>query len=187
MRSARVGTGVAVVAALAAACLASPTVARLSAVGCSQSVYGPLDHWRSARSSVLAGPAGWPYLRRSLGGPAYGPHKGLAVFVKGLFVVERRHTVRIRIPRDERERLSLYYGKAFEPRTQWHGETWFRVSDGAAAVTFTACRSGSGRGGSQFAGGFLVRGSQCAVVEVRLRGSARWLRRRLAFGKGTCG
>lgn len=177
-----------VAVAAAAACNAVAGAPRPQVVGCGQAVFGSVGDWRAARSSVVAGHAGWPYLvafqqSRS----SYGPHRGLAAFVKGLFVVEPAHVVTVRIPASEQRRLSLYYAATFEPRAQWHDTTWFRVSDGAAAITFRACPRGRNPGWTQFAGGFMVRGPQCALVEVRARGSARWLRRRIPFGKGTCG
>ena len=172
----------------ALACSAAPGAARPSFVGCGQSVYGPLGHWRTAPQTLEAGLVAWPYLlplRRSHA--AYVPRNRLAPFVKGLLVVEPGRTVTVRIPSRERSRLSLYYRKTFDPRRHWHGGGFFRVSDGAGEITFTACPRGPGSEWTQFAGGFLVRGAQCAVVEVRARGSFRWLRRRIPFGKGSCG
>ena len=175
------------IAALAAACTATSGAASPRAIGCAQSVYGQIGSWRTAPGTILAGPVGWPNFgappRRSF----YGPHKGLSVFVKGLLAVAPGRTATVRIPAGERSRLSLFYGTHFKPRAHWHDATWFRVSDGDSALTFRACARGRNPGWTQFAGGFLVRGPQCAVVEVRARGSARWLRRRIAFGQGTCG
>lgn len=156
-------------------------------VGCAKSVYGPLDGWRNARSTVRAGPVAWPYFGAPRARSSYGPHRGLAVFVKGLLVVEPGRSAIVRVPARERSRLSLYYGTEFNPRANWHGRSWFRVPDGAAAITFKACPRGRAAGWTQFAGGFIVRGPQCAAVEVKARGSARWQRRRISFGAGTCG
>jgi hypothetical protein len=183
------GVVLAVVVGLAVvASTAAPAATRPRVIGCARAVYGSIDGWRSAPGTVLAGPVGWPSL---VGTPQprsfFGPHNGLAVFVKGLLVVKPGHVVTVRIPAHERSRLALYYGKTFRPRAQWHDATWFRVSDGAAAITFKACPRGRYPGWTQFAGGFLALGPQCAVVEVRARGSARWLRRRIPFGKGMCG
>ena len=153
-------------------------------IGCSKAVHGGLGGWRTAPGTVLAGPVAWPSFVTPRLRSFYGPHNGLAVFVKGLLVVQPGHVATVRIPAGERSRLALYYGGTFAPRAQWHDATWFRVSDGALEITFKACPRGDW---TQFAGGFLVRGAQCAVVEVRARGSARWLRRRIAFGRRTCG
>jgi len=185
-----VGSGVALVAVIAAlASSAAPAgVARTQLVGCAQAVYGPLGTWRTAPNAVVAGPVGWPYLLTPPPSHAvYGPHEGLALFAKALLAIEPGRTATIRIPANERSRLSLYYRKTFDPRRQWHGAGLFRVSDGSAEITFEACPRGPGSEWTQFAGGFLVRGAQCGVVEVKARGSARWLRRRIPFGKRTCG
>lgn len=186
MRLQKVGIELAAMALAAAACASATGAVPRQLIGCAQAVYGPPDGWRSAPSTVGAGVAAWPYFRSPPSRSSYGPHGGLAVFVKALLFVEPGHAVTVRIPTRERNRLSLLYGKTFEPRTQWHGADWFRLSEGAAAITFEACPRGRYSGWTQFAGGFLVLGPQCAAVEVRARGSPRWLRRRLPFGKGTC-
>ncbi len=177
--------GVLVVALISAtAWSAASGAAPPETIGCAQSVYGPLHGWQNAPTTIVAGPVAWPFFEASQRSAFYGGHNGLAVSVKALLLVKPGRTATLRIPASERTRLALLYGSR-PPRAEWHGAEWYRVSDGAAAITFKACRPGSA-GWTQFAGAFLARGAQCAVVEVRASGSTRWLRRRILLGRRTC-
>jgi hypothetical protein len=149
-------------------------------------VYGDIGHWRTAPGTIRVGSVAWPNFGVPRRRSSYGPHDGLAVFVKGLLLVAPGRTVTVRIHSSRPSRVALLYGKSFEPRAQWHGAGWFRISDGSAALTFKACPRSRSSHWTQFAGGFLVRGAQCAIVEARAQGSSRWRRRPIAFGKGTC-
>ena len=185
MQPLRRGVGVLLVALISAtAWSAVAGAAPPETIGCAQSVYGPLHGWRTAPTTIVAGTVAWPFFGASQRHAFYGPHNGLAVSVKALLLVKPGRTATLRIPASERTRLSLLY-RSRPPRGAWHDAEWYRVSDGAAAITFRACRPGNA-GWTQFAGAFLARGAQCAVVEVRASGSTRWLHRRLPLGGRTC-
>jgi hypothetical protein len=159
-------------------------------------VYGRLGpDWRSSRAGALvAGPIAWVALGSVRPGQAsslYAPSRGLAPFVKGLAVVDPGQPVKVSVPAREQNRLSLDYTH-IEPRSErpQTDQQLLRVSDGASTVTFKPCpRDAWPDGRTQFAGGFIVSGAQCAELDIQTVGSANRLRRYLAFGTQTrtCG
>ena len=136
--------------------------------------------WHSpSTGAIVAGPITWPYLRllaQHSGGLA--PRHGLAPGVKALIVVAAGAVVRVGIPANESARLSLDYSNV-PPRNA--RQNLFRVADGASRVTFKACASGQGPQ-TEFAGGFLVAGAQCARIDIYTSVSNRPIRRQIAFG-----
>lgn len=157
---------------------------RTVVVGCAQSVYGQLaSGWRSAaQGTVVAGPIAWPYVRaysrsrKSL----FAPTHGLAPAEKVLAVVDAGSSVRVTVPERERGRLSLDYTNR-QPAGSG-SRALYPVSSGASTVVFRPCPRSHWPGGrTQFAGGFVVNGAQCAEVDVRAnRGPV--LRRYIPFG-----
>lgn len=162
-------------------------------VGCASSVFSPgqtwPDHWPGpAGQAVVAGPVAWPdILGLASGSPAHGrrgaasyaPVGGLSPAQKNMLAVTDGATAQISIPVSERRRLSLDY-TYLRPRT---AAGRFRVGDGDDEVTFHACPPGSNDApSSQFAGGFIVAGVQCARVDVQVAGSPGRLERRIPFG-----
>ncbi len=140
-------------------------------VGCKDAVYGQLAAgWRSPRSgTVIAGRIAWPYLRVTARHPLAGDRSTRAV--KALAVVDPGPGVTVSIPPAERRRLSLDYVN-LQPSGRFH------VSDGAHAVTFKPCPRTQWPGGrTQFAGALIVRGAQCATIDIQPIGSAAQTRR----------
>jgi hypothetical protein len=160
-------------------------------VGCAAAVYGGMGpDWRSpANGTLIAGPIAWPVLRQlatDSGGPraaSYAPRHGLATSVKALVAVNAGTVVWVRIPASERMRLSLDYTYIQTGRNTSQG-TYFRVADGASQVTFKACSLAQNPTGqpSQFAGGFIVAGAQCARIDIYTSAKSRPLVRQLPLG-----
>jgi hypothetical protein len=160
-------------------------------VACQNSVYGQMaSGWRSpANGTLIAGPLAWPYLRdiatdsgAAFPHPAsYAPYHGLAPSVKALVLVNAGTTVRVSIPANERTRLSLDYTYIPTLRAMNNG-VYLRVADGASQVTFRACARGPGVGPTQFAGGIIVAGAQCARIDIYTSPSKRPLVRQIPFG-----
>lgn len=153
-------------------------------VACASAVYGQLAAgWRSPRQGALvAGPIAWVALSRVLPGSKsmYAPSHGLAPAVKALAVVNPGRGVTVSVPVGERGRLSLDY-TSIAPRSQKQG--LFRVSDGASVVKFKPCPAAQYPGGrTQFAGGFIVSGAQCAELDIQPVGSPTRTRRNVSFG-----
>lgn len=152
-------------------------------IGCGQAVKGPVNV--RAPGTVIAGPVAWPALRRMTprSARAYRPYQGLARFLKLLILVKHGAPTTLTIPARERSRLALYYGTYGAPRSTWHGISWYRLSDGQTALTLQPCpRTQTGGTWTQFAGGLLIEGAQCATVNIS-RGSSRQLHPRLALGR----
>jgi hypothetical protein len=146
--------------------------------------------WRSpANGTLVAGPLAWPYLRNiatDSGAPfphpaSYAPYHGLAPSVKALVLVNAGTTVRVSIPANERTRLSLDYTYIQTLRPVNNG-SYMPVTDGASQVTFRACAPGPGVGPTQFAGGIIVAGAQCARINIYTSANNRPLVRQIPFG-----
>ena len=187
-----VATLAAVIVGFAAAAQALPPPGTQSVtVGCASAVYGQMGpHWRSpANGTLIAGPIAWSVVRSlatDSGGPppaSYAPYHGLAGSVKALVAVNAGTVVRVRIPASERTRLALDYTYIQTGRNTKQG-TYFRVADGASQVTFKACSLAQNPTGqpSQFAGGFIVAGAQCARIDIYTSNSSRPLVRQIPFG-----
>jgi hypothetical protein len=138
--------------------------------------------WRSAsHGTIIAGPVAW----RSLGRATYplgtlAPHDGLAPAVKIMAIVADGEQARVVVPADERKRLSLDYNDAV-PRDQTR--MLFRVSNGASQVTFEGCPASVARSPwTQFAGGFIVDGPQCARIYVYSGHDEHPISRQIPFG-----
>lgn len=160
----------------------NPSVPRRVVVGCANTVSGQLGrNWRSGRAgTVVAGPLAWVYLRRNINPMAI----NRSHFIQALAVVNPGQRTTVTIPARERTRLSLDY-TSVQPRSR------FRVSQGASSVTFKPCPNPpqlevAGRF-SQFAGGFIVSGPQCAEVDVKPAFNPRIIRRYLPLGRSCPG
>jgi hypothetical protein len=152
-------------------------------IGCAIAVQGPVN--ARAPGTLVAGPVAWPALRNITPRNAskYRPHQGLARFVKLLLLVKHGAPTTLTIPAKQRSRLALYYGNYVAPRSTWHGVSWYRLSDGQSALTFQPCpQTQTGRTWTQFAGGLIIKGAQCATINIS-RGSSRQLHPRLPLGK----
>jgi len=130
---------------------------------CSTSVGGDLPpDWQ--RYTVAAGPLTLYYWNSStltrpdaFNARAPGRYSPLKILV----LVRGRATVTLSVPLGERRSVALVYG----PPREWRRT--MRVSDGHAATTFSGC-SGSDSDETQFNGGFIVAGVQCATFDVRV-------------------
>ena len=136
--------------------------------------------WRSTSAgTIVAGPIAWLYLGRA--GPHLvdlTPRDGFAPAVKAMVEVTGGAIGRVVIPANERARLSLDY-TSVPPRDA--RQDLFRVADGASQVTFKACSPGFGSP-TQFAGGFIVAGAQCARVDIYTSANGLPIRRQIPFG-----
>jgi hypothetical protein len=137
--------------------------------------------WRQSPDTLSAGPIAW----LGLGRPNYGrnavePHGSLAPAVKAMLTIRDGTRARVVIPTDERTRLSLDYNDAVPQNARLN---LYRVNEGTAAVTFAACsRTAAGASRTNFAGGFIVAGPQCARIAIYPGGSGQPTWRRVAFG-----
>ena len=160
--------------------------ARRVTLGCRNSVFGGLGNgWRRAsRGAIIAGPLAWPlleYIASDSGKPfphpsSYAARGDLAPSVKALVVINPGRTVRLSVQAGERARLSLDYDYV-------QGGTpdgYFKVAAGAAAVTFVPCAQQT-----QFAGGFIVAGRQCARLDIYVGHSAKPILSAIPFGVPT--
>jgi hypothetical protein len=147
---------------------------------CASSVYGHLGrNWRRRTGTVVVGPIAFPDLfapSRTAPASLFAPVHGRYLAQKVLLVVKAKKTVRLVIPADEATHLRLLYDLAAWKRADRHGR--YRLADGSTAAVFHACPSET-----QFNGGFLVAGRQCARVLVYVRGRTRPLTARLTFGR----
>lgn len=183
--------GLAVIALVLSGCGGSKhahvvTTANGVVVGCASAVYGQLAAgWRSPRHGALvAGPIAWVIgFVGHQPSSAYAPSHGLAPGVKALAVVNAGPGVTVSVPAGERNRLSLDYTDV-QPRSPAGGAA-YRVSDGASA--FRPCARGQGLvgpdGRTQFAGGFIVSGAQCAELDIQPVASTVRMRRYIPFGR----
>jgi hypothetical protein len=143
-------------------------------------VYGDLGkNWRKRPGAIVVGPIAFPAVfAPSAKAPAslFAPLRGRYLAQKVLLVVSARVSVRLVIPRRELNHLRLFYDQAAWKRADSHGR--YRLADGNAATVFHACAAET-----QFNGGFLVAGRQCARVLVYVGRHARPLTARLPFGR----
>jgi streptogramin lyase len=158
-------------------------------LSCSDSVYGQLGNgWQ--RDSVVVGPIAFAGLRAAAVEPhkSFAHHRGGWGGTKTIVVVSEGKAVTVSIPPSERGRLALLYdSSAFKL-----SGGWYSPSEGEQAVTFRACEPGQSpyrafgaKGATQFAGGFIVAGAQCASLDVTAAGEPT-KHVRIPFGKDTC-
>ncbi len=142
-------------------------------------------------------PAGWmassirsgPLVLWAFGAVGHGGHvSNLASsalrpvgYVKALAVVEPGAVVTLSVPAAEQKRISLAYAMGQSPA---------RVSGGYAQVTLKACAQPTGggagfQGWTQFNGGLVAAGAQCAVLDVQPSGEAK-RQMVVALGKAHC-
>ena len=147
---------------------------------CDSNVYGDLGKdWRD--HSAVVGPiafAGLPFAATAPRSDFTPDNQGYRR-VKALAVVERGAEVTVSVPPTEQGHIALVYDPAVFDSGQ--------LADGETAVMFRACAEGEGPwpGPTQFNGGFIVDGPQCATLEVMV-GDGPPKRVEVAFGKGTC-
>jgi hypothetical protein len=148
---------------------------------CEDNVYGDLGKdWR--RFSVVVGPIAFVGLPGVATRPRseFAPDADGFKSVKALAVVDRGAEVTVAIPSAERAHLALVYDPtAFNTH---------QIAEGETSVTFRACAKGEGpwRGPTQFNGGFIVDGPQCATIEVFDEHTGLLKHVNVAFGRGTC-
>jgi hypothetical protein len=147
---------------------------------CASSVYGDLGrNWRRRTGTIVVGPIAFPDLfapSRTAPASLFAPVHGRYLAQKVLLVVKAKMTVRLVIPAREATHLRLLYDPAAWKRADRHGR--YRLADGSTAAVFHACPNET-----QFNGGFLVVGRQCARVLVYVGRRTRPLTARLTFGR----
>lgn len=150
---------------------------------CDTRVEGRLaPDWR--RKSVIAGPLAFAY------GRELGRHENRAQLVdeKMLVVLRARHEATVVVAPSERGRVSLDYD--FGKRNHFP----LRLSDGAGAVQFIACRgdektyspSYSLRRETQFNGGIIAHWPSCVELDVFIDGRDTPVRSTIPFGNNRC-
>jgi hypothetical protein len=160
--------GVVALAACASGARAGSTshAPRRQVLGCGAAVYGPESHLGKGRGTVVAGPLVWPEAETKRNQSAYRPRHRLAPFVKLLIFVKDGAPTTVSVPPAERARLAFSYG-TFSPRLIWHGIAFLKVADAPQILTFKPCsRTKTPSGWTSFAGGFIVKGPQCARVNI---------------------
>jgi hypothetical protein len=152
---------------------------------CEASVYGDLGKgWR--KHALVVGAIAFV----GLPGVARAPRSDFASLedgfrsVKALAVVNEGADVTVSVSSEDQAHVSLLYDPA-----SFKDLNSYQIADGEAVVTFQPCSSGESpfgvQGPTQFNGGFIVDGPQCATLEVRAAtGPAK--RVDVAFGRGTC-
>ena len=156
-------------------------------LGCTDTAFGQVtDPFSSSGGNLVAGPLTWPVLRRyaaRLRRSAFRWSGGLGLAVKALAVVKAGSVVRVAVPLTERDRLSLFYGVSADPRKETAAGPVYRVADGRYEVTFRACaKSEATVVASQFPGYFIVRGSQCARIDIYPGAHSPPVKRQIPFG-----
>jgi hypothetical protein len=149
-------------------------------------VYGPLGgHWQ--RAGIISGPIGFVGLKTAREEPRrdFARHPGGWGGAKVVAVVNPGAQVTVSLPSFELRRLALLYDPS-----AFKASGLYSLSDGEPSVTFRACMPGQPgpfgfSGPTQFNGGFIVAGAQCAVLDVAQPGDlTRTVH--VAFGKGEC-
>lgn len=178
------GSVVALTACASGAGGGSSQASRRQVLGCGDAVYGPEPKLGSGHGTVVAGPVVWPEAETTRRPSAYRPRHGLAPFVKLLIFVKDGASTTLSVPPVERARLALNYGR-FAPQSTSHGIAYFEVAAAPHVLTFEPCsRANTPSGWTSFAGGFIVKGAQCARVDISRRHNH--LHTQIALGK-SCG
>jgi hypothetical protein len=143
---------------------------------CGSAVFGTLaPDWRE--HAAIAGPLAWlgvsGYARDSAA--TFAVQDGRYFFKKALAVVERGALVKIVVPESERTRLALFYSASGT-----RPDNLYKVSEGESTWALRACEDTE----TQFNGGFIVGGAQCAALDVFLEGKNRPIRVFIPFGTG---
>lgn len=161
---------------------ASSQTARRQTLGCGIAVYGPERNLHSGHGTVAAGPVVWPEAETTRNPSAYRPRHDLAPFVKLLIFVKDGAPTTLSVPPSERAHLAFNYGR-FSPQSTWHGIAFFKVAAAPQVLTFKPCsRAKTPSGWTSFAGGFIVKGAQCAKVNISR--THTHLHTQIALGKG---
>jgi hypothetical protein len=153
---------------------------------CSSSQYGALPAGWEQTSAVRAGPIAFYFFEsvasvQARSFSAIPGRRGYYRPFKVLAVVENDvGSVTVSIPSAYRSRLAFVYALDSSGRNlaRWA----MRVVDGQSAVTFNPC-TGVEPAQTQFGGGFVVAGSQCAHLEIRVAGRPDPLPIALPFGR----
>jgi hypothetical protein len=160
-----------------------PAIASATSIGprtCASSVSGDLGKdWRKRPGTIVVGPIAFPDLfapSRTSPASLFAPVHGRYLAQKVLLVVNAKITVRLVIPASELMRLRLLYDPGAWNRADVRGR--YRLTTGTAAAIFKACPTET-----QFNGGFLVAGRQCARVLVYVGRRGQPLAARLPFGR----
>jgi len=153
---------------------------------CSASVYGKLPrNWK--QDSVVVGPLAFDALRVAGTEPPSDIH-GDGIGWKVVTVVAKGHRVTVSVPASAADREALLYDPG-----AFRADGNYTLADGERSVTFEACQPGGSpyrtfgaRGGTQYAGGFLINGPTCLSLDVQSDGGQP-TRVRIPLGAGTCG
>jgi len=143
--------------------------------GCESAVFGTLaSNWR--QYATIAGPLAWLGISGYATDPppTFAIQNGRYLFKKALAVVERGALVKIVVPESEWTRLSLSYGVSGRP------DNLYKISEGKSTWALRACEDTE----TQFNGGFIVGGAQCAALDVFVEGKNQPIRVFIPFGTG---
>lgn len=127
---------------------------------CGDAAYGRLGKgWRSDPDTIRAGPLYFVYARgnRTMARKAFRGRGGRYPGQKMLIVVLRGRTAALAVPTREQRRLALLYSATQEALPA------YSLREGETAVRFTACSDRD----TQFNGGLILTGPQCATLNVR--------------------
>jgi hypothetical protein len=144
-------------------------------------VFGSLaPNWRD--TAIVAGPLGWPGIAGYATEPAANFRErkdSRFLFQKALAVVEAGALVKMEVPESERDRLSLAYSGSGRP------DNLYKLEEGKPTWALRACEDTR----TEFNGGFIVAGAQCAHLNVYVEGRGAPIRVTIPFGTGeqACG
>jgi hypothetical protein len=144
---------------------------------CDSAVFGTLaPDWRE--HATIAGPLAWVGISGYRSDPpaTFAVQDGRYIFKKALAVVERGALVKIVVPESERTRLSLFYSASGTK-----ADNLYEISEGKSTWALRACKETE----TQFNGGFIVGGAQCAALDVFVEGRSQPIRVFIPFGTGT--
>jgi hypothetical protein len=144
--------------------------------GCDSAVFGTLaSDWR--QHATIAGPLAWLGISGYAADPpaTFAVQDGRYLFKKALAVVERGALVKIVVPESERPRLSLFYSASGT-----RPDNLYAIAEGKASWALRACEDTE----TQFNGGFIVGGAQCAALDVFVKGKSQPIRVFIPFGTG---
>jgi hypothetical protein len=145
---------------------------------CDSAVFGTLgSNWRE--NATRAGPLSWLGVSGYATDPpaTFAEREGHYLFKKALAVVEPGALVKVEVPENERDRLSLYYSASGT-----RPDNLYEIGEGKPTWAFRACEERP----TQFNGGFIVGGAQCAALDVFMEGEWKPVHVFLPFGRRAC-
>ena len=132
---------------------------------------------RNGPSQCASAECVWSWRFASQPADAFSGRNGRYFLQKALAVVEAGALVKMEVPESARDRLALSYGLS------GRSDNLYALADGHPTWALRACDDTE----TQFNGGFIVAGAQCAPLDVFVEGQSAPIRVTLSFGMGKDG